>query len=120
MSKKKKSQKPNNKQTEVKAPEESLVAEEVETEQEVSMTKTQTKKENKKGDNKKSQKKPKEKGKLKRKARETMSELKKVIWPSFGDVVKKTGVVLVVVLVFAVVIFGIDYCLSLLVGLLRK
>jgi preprotein translocase SecE subunit len=48
-----------------------------------------------------------------------MSELKKVIWPSFGEVVKKTGVVLVVVLVFAVVIFGIDYCLGLLVNLLK-
>ncbi len=61
----------------------------------------------------------KEKGKLKRKAKETFSELKKVSWPSFGEVCKKTGVVLVVVLVFAVVIFGIDYCLGLLVNLIR-
>ena len=61
----------------------------------------------------------KEKGKLKRKAKETSSELKKVSWPSFGEVCKKTGVVLVVVLVFAVVIFGIDYCLGLLVNLIR-
>ena len=61
----------------------------------------------------------KEKGKLKRKAKETFSELKKVSWPSFGEVCKKTGVVLVVVLVFAVVIFGIDYCLWLLVNLIR-
>jgi preprotein translocase subunit SecE len=76
-------------------------------------------KNDKKKDNKKSPKKVKEKGALKRKAKETMSELKKVIWPSFGEVVKKTGVVLVVVLVFAVVIFGIDYCLGLLVNLLK-
>lgn len=61
----------------------------------------------------------KEKCKLKRKAKETFSELKKVSWPSFGEVCKKTGVVLVVVLVFAVVIFGIDYCLGLLVNLIR-
>ena len=63
--------------------------------------------------------KKKEKGKLKRKAKETMSELKKVTWPTFGDVCKKTGVVLVVVLVFAVVVFGIDYCLGLLMNLLK-
>ena len=72
-------------------------------------------------DNKKSNKKPaKEKGKFKRKAKETMSELKKVTWPSFGEVCKRTGVVLVVVLVFAIVIFGIDYGLGLLTGLLKK
>ena len=54
-----------------------------------------------------------------KKLREAWGELKKVTWPSFGDVCKKTGVVLVVVLIFAVVIFGIDYCLGLLMGLLR-
>ena len=62
----------------------------------------------------------KEKGKLKRKAKETISELKKVTWPTFGEVCKKTGVVLVVVLVFAAVIFGMDYGLGALVNLLRK
>ena len=62
----------------------------------------------------------KEKGKLKRKAKETFSELKKVTWPSFGEVCKKTGVVLVVVLVFAVVLFGIDYGLGALMHLLTK
>lgn len=72
-------------------------------------------------DNKKASKKPaKEKGKFKRKAKETMSELKKVTWPSFAEVCKRTGVVLVVVLVFAVVIFGIDTGLGALVNLLRK
>lgn len=81
----------------------------------------QTDKNAKVKDNKKSNKKPaKEKGKFKRKAKETMSELKKVTWPTFGEVCKRTGVVLVVVLVFAVVIFGIDYCLGLLTGLLKK
>lgn len=81
----------------------------------------QTDKNAKVKDNKKANKKPtKEKGKFKRKAKETMSELKKVTWPTFGEVCKKTGVVLVVVLVFAVVIFGIDVGLGALVNLLKK
>ncbi len=63
--------------------------------------------------------KQKEKGKLRRKTRETIAELKKVTWPSFADVCKKTGTVLVVVLIFAVIIYGIDYCLGLLMNLLR-
>ncbi len=53
-----------------------------------------------------------------KKTKETVSELKKVTWPTFKEVVKKTGVVLVVVLIFAVVLFGIDYLLGLLFGLL--
>ena len=57
-------------------------------------------------------KEPKEKGKLKRKAKETISEIKKVTWPTFGEVVRKTGVVLAVVIIFAVVIFGIDTLLG--------
>ena len=80
------------------------------------------KKENKKAKQEKNTKKksPKEKGKLKRKAKETVSEIKKVTWPTFGEVCKKTGVVLVVVLIFAVVIFGIDCGLGALVRLLTK
>lgn len=62
----------------------------------------------------------KEKVSLRRKTRETFAELKKVTWPSFADVCKKTGVVLVVVLIFAVIIFGIDFGLGKLMGLLRK
>lgn len=65
----------------------------------------------------KKEKKPKE-NKLGKKTREIASELKKVTWPSFRDVVKKTGVVLAVVLIFAVVIFGIDVLLSVLLDLL--
>ena len=62
----------------------------------------------------------KEKGKLKRKAKETLSEIKKVTWPTFGEVCKRTGVVLVVVLIFAVVLVGIDLGLGALMGLLTK
>lgn len=133
MSKNKKSQKPKKNVTEVKTtPDASVVNENVENEVVVAEeTKTVEKvQKNEKKDNKKdiknnknskknSKKDAKEKGKLKRKAKETVSELKKVIWPSFGEVCKKTGVVLVVVLVFAVVVFGIDYCLGLLMGLLK-
>ena len=48
----------------------------------------------------------------------TISELKKVTWPSFGTVVKQTSVVLVVVLAFLLVIFGLDRLCSWLVGLI--
>ena len=65
----------------------------------------------------KKEKKPKEK-KLGKKTREISSELKKVTWPSFKDVLKKTGVVLAVVVIFAVVVFGIDLLLSVLLDLL--
>lgn len=79
-----------------------------------------SKQENKsKDDNKnKKDKKPKEKGKFKRKARETVSELKKVTWPSFGEVCKKTGIVLAVVVLFGLVLFGLDALLGYLFGLL--
>ena len=54
--------------------------------------------------------KPKEKkrGKIK----ETFSELKKVTWPSFASVVKQTGIVLAVVVVFLVVLMGFDALLG--------
>lgn len=48
------------------------------------------------------------------------SELRRVEWPSFGKTMKQTGVVLGVVLVFAVVIFGIDRGLSFLYDLLQR
>lgn len=83
-------------------------------------TEKKDKKTNDKKNNKNKKKEVKEKGKLKRKAKEGFSELKKVVWPTFGEVCKKTGVVLVVVLVFAVVIFGMDYGLGALVNLLKK
>ena len=66
----------------------------------------------------KKQKKVKKENKLAKRTKETFNELKKVSWPSFGEVVKKTGVVLVVVLIFLIVIFGFDYVLNLLFKLL--
>ena len=66
--------------------------------------------------------KPKEKkvreNKLARKTKETVSELKKVTWPSFGKVVKQTAIGLGVVLFFTVILFGIDRLLAWLFGLL--
>ncbi len=47
------------------------------------------------------------------KAKETVSELKKVSWPSFGKVVKQTLVVLGMVIFFTVVLFAIDQLLGL-------
>ena len=115
-------------QTEVKAGEETALVKATETEKETK--KAEKTKEDKKQDkntknnkknvkNAKNGKKVKEKGSLKRKTKETFAELKKVTWPSFADVCKKTGVVLVVVLIFAVIIFGIDTGLGALMRLLR-
>lgn len=56
--------------------------------------------------------------KLAKSLKDTGAELKKVSWPKFKDVVKQTSVVLVVVIVFAVVLFGLDRLCSWLVGLL--
>lgn len=46
------------------------------------------------------------------------SELKKVSWPSFKEVVKNTCIVLLVVLFFSVIIFGVDMLFTFLISLL--
>ncbi len=53
------------------------------------------------------------------KIKDIFSELKKVSWPSFGKVVKETGIVLMVVLIFLVVLTGFDYGLQQLLTLLK-
>lgn len=63
------------------------------------------------------EKKKKKKGngffaKIGKKIKEIWSELKLVSWPTFPDVLKKTGVVLAVVLVFLICITVFDYPLS--------
>lgn len=55
-----------------------------------------------------------------RKLKEVFSELKRVTWPSFGKVVKSTGIVLVVVLIFTVLITGINVGLQELLKLLTN
>ena len=55
-----------------------------------------------------------------RRLKETFSELKRVTWPTFPKVVKSTCVVLVVVLVFLVVVTGINYGLQKLLEVITK
>ena len=52
------------------------------------------------------------------KIKDVFSELKKVTWPTFPKVVTKTGVVLVVVIAFLVVITAFDYGLMQLLELI--
>lgn len=65
-------------------------------------------------------KKEKKKGRFVRWFKEMGSELKKVSWPTMAQTLKKTGVVLLVVLLFLLVLVGIDQLLSLLFGLLTS
>ena len=51
------------------------------------------------------------------KLKDAWGELKKVTWPTFATVVKKTGIVILVCVIFTVVLFGIDYLLGLLYNL---
>ena len=87
------------------------------TKEEKTLTKEELKEQKKqeKLKNKKLKKEKKEKkGGLFKKLKEAWSELKRVTWPGFSTVVKKTGVVILVVLIFTVVLFGIEYLLGLL------
>ena len=52
--------------------------------------------------------------------RDMLGELRKVRWPSFGHTLKQTGIVLGVVLIFSLVIFGLDSGLVALYKLLIK
>jgi preprotein translocase subunit SecE len=54
------------------------------------------------------------------KIRDMFGELKKVRWPKFNEAVKQTGIVLGLVLVFSIVVFGIDRGLGELYKLLTK
>ena len=80
------------------------------TKQELKEQKKQEKLKNAKVKKEKKEKKPG----LFRKLKDAWLELKKVTWPSFATVVKKTGIVIVVLLIFTVVVFGIDSLLRLL------
>ncbi len=53
-----------------------------------------------------------------KKMKEVFGELKKVSWPSFGKVVKSTGIVVAVVVLFLVLITAIDFGLANLLELL--
>ena len=68
--------------------------------------------------NKKKKEKSKNPNKVAKALKDTGNELKKVSWPGFKQVVKQTGIVLVFVLVFAVVLFGFERLCYWLTGLL--
>lgn len=87
-----------------------VVVAEAEANKESAQSKKTTKKAEVKG--KKTAKKEKKENKLVRRLKETGSELKKVSWPSFKETLKKTGVVLAVVLFFGLVLFTFDYVLT--------
>ncbi len=65
-------------------------------------------------DKKKGKKNKKQREGLGKKVKDTASELKKVTWPSFKEVVKKTGIVFAVVIFFAVILLAFDFLMSLL------
>ena len=52
--------------------------------------------------------------------RDVFGELKKVRWPTFSQTVAKTGVVLGVVILFSIIVFGIDQGLGQLFRLLTR
>jgi preprotein translocase SecE subunit len=54
-----------------------------------------------------------------RKLKEVFSEIKKVSWPTFPKVIKQTGIVIVVVLIFLVIITAFDFGLLQLMNLIR-
>ena len=54
---------------------------------------------------------------LGKRIKDVFSELKRVTWPTFPKVVKATGVVLVVVLIFTVIVTGINFGLQALLDL---
>ena len=52
------------------------------------------------------------------KIKEVFSELKRVTWPSVPTALKTTGVVLVIVFIFLVVVTGVDFGLAALLELI--
>lgn len=62
----------------------------------------------------KKEKKPKQPGRARRWFKDFFSELKKVTWPSFGKVIKQTGVVLMVTICFMLVLMAFDSLLGLM------
>ena len=54
------------------------------------------------------------------KLKETFSEIKRVTWPKFPTVLKTTGVVLVIVFAFLLIVTGVDALLGWLLELLTN
>lgn len=62
-------------------------------------------------DNRK-EKKKKEPGRIRRWFKDFFSELKKVTWPSFSKVLKNTGIVLLITVIFLLVLMLFDFALG--------
>ncbi len=62
----------------------------------------------------------KEKGKIGKFFADLKSERKKITWYSKKDTVKSSGLVIGVLVVCAIIIFGVDWCFGQLVALLAK
>lgn len=50
--------------------------------------------------------------------REVRDELQKVVWPSRDEVIRLTGIVILVSLIVGLFLGGIDYLLTTLIGIL--
>ncbi|MDD4815892.1 MAG: preprotein translocase subunit SecE [Clostridia bacterium] len=97
-------------ETEIVETEIAINEEKVEPKTEIVATETKTDSEKEK--QKKQTKKEKKPSKTKKKIKEVASELKKVTWPTFPQVVKKTSTVIAVVIIFSIVLLGIDALLE--------
>lgn len=62
--------------------------------------------------------KPKKEGRLKRWWRETVGELRKVNWPTSREALRLTKIVLLVMAGMGVVLGGLDYIFTKLIGLI--
>ncbi len=76
--------------------------------------------EKKKKANQKAAKKAKKKGGFGKKVKDVFSEIKLVSWPTFGKIVKQTGIVILVVVAFLACIALFDWPLSVLLKTLTK
>ena len=114
-----KKQKVENNQTEEVVEEQVVEVEETSKKKTEKVVENKNKKDNKNSkDNKKKDKKKEKKGGIGKNVRGTASELKKVTWPTFGEVVKKTGIVVSFVVIFGLFLYGINTLLGWLVSLL--
>lgn len=52
--------------------------------------------------------------------RDTKSEIKKIVWPTPKAAFKNTGIVLLAMIIVGVIIFGLDYGLQFLFGLVMN
>ena len=96
-----------------------VTQEEIEAQNKIVDGAVQKEEKTKKQDNKsKAKKKEKKQSKIAKTTKETVSELKKVTWPTFGEVVKKTGIVIAFVIIFGLFIYGVNTLLAWLTGLL--